>query len=94
MSGASNLTLRIAGALKDRCTHQVMPSVALEAGLIISPEADGMSKRDRALDALDGKSLRELGEVARRHYRVAPVHLWQNSPFALSAFASRAIGTT
>lgn len=66
MSVASNLALRIAGALKDRCTHQVMPSVALEAGLIMAAEAEGMSKRDRALAALDGKSPRELGEVARR----------------------------
>jgi hypothetical protein len=32
MSGAGNLALRIAEALKQRCTHQVMPSVALEAG--------------------------------------------------------------
>jgi hypothetical protein len=39
MRGASNLAPRIAGALKDRCTHQVMPSVALEAGLIMAAEA-------------------------------------------------------
>jgi hypothetical protein len=32
MSGAGNLALRIAEALKQRYTHQVMPSVALEAG--------------------------------------------------------------
>ena len=75
MSGASNLALRIARALNDRCTYQVMSNVALEAGPIIAPEAEGMSKRDRVLDALDGKPLREPGEVARRRYRVAPVHL-------------------
>jgi hypothetical protein len=66
MNGAGNLALRIAEALKDRCTHQVMPSVALEAGLVIAAEAEGLSKRDRALAALDGKSPIELGEVARR----------------------------
>jgi very-short-patch-repair endonuclease len=66
MSGSSNLALRIAEALKQRCTHQVMPSVALEAGLVIAAESEGVSKRDRALAALEGKSARELGEVARR----------------------------
>jgi very-short-patch-repair endonuclease len=65
MSGAGKLALQIAEALRQRCTHQVMPGVALQAGLIISPEAEGLSKRDRALAALEGKSLRELGEVAK-----------------------------
>lgn len=72
MNGAGNLSARIAEALKDRCTHQTMPGVALEAGLVIAAEAEGLSKRDRALAALDGKSPRELGEIARRlgaHWR-------------------------
>jgi arginase family enzyme len=51
MSG-SNLALRIAEALKQRCTHQVMPSVALEAGLVIAAEAEGVSKRDRSSPAV------------------------------------------
>ena len=66
MSGVERLSLRVAEALKDRCTHQLMPSVGLEAGLAIPAEAEGLSKRDRALAALEGKTLRELGEVARR----------------------------
>jgi very-short-patch-repair endonuclease len=66
MSGVGILALRVAEALKDRCTHQLMPSVGLEAGLVIPAEAEGLSKRDRALAALEGKNLRELGEVARR----------------------------
>ncbi len=66
MNGAGNLVARIAEALKDHCTHQAMPGVALEAGLVIPAEAEGLSKRDRALAALDGKSPRELGEIARR----------------------------
>lgn len=66
MNGAGSLAARIAGALKDRCTHQAMPGVALKAGLVIAAEAEGLSKRDRVLAALDGKSPRELGEIARR----------------------------
>lgn len=66
MSGVGSLALRVAEAFKDRCTHQLMPSVGLEAGLVIPAEAEGLSKRDRALAALEGKNLRELGEVARR----------------------------
>jgi hypothetical protein len=66
MSGVGSLALRVAEALKDRCTHQLMQSVGLEAGLVIPAEADGLSKRDRALAALEGKNLRELGDVARR----------------------------
>jgi very-short-patch-repair endonuclease len=66
MSGVGSLAFRVAEALKDRCTHQLMPSVGLEAGLVIPAEAEGLSKRDRALAALEGKNPRELGDVARR----------------------------
>lgn len=54
MNGASNLALRDAEALKQHRSHQAMPSVALEAGLVIAAEAEGVSKRDRALAALEG----------------------------------------
>jgi hypothetical protein len=83
MNGASNLSARIADALKDRSTHQAMPGVALEAGLVIATEAEGLSKRDRALAALDGKSPRELGEIAdlgdeaRAHLKV--VHSFEKN---------------
>ena len=43
-----------------------MPSLGLSAGLTISPYEEGVSKRDRARQALEGKSAREIAEIARR----------------------------
>ncbi len=69
MSGASNLALRIAGAPKDRCTHQVMPSVALEAGLIMAAEAEGMSKRDRRLPLSKSRAVKRRRRCISGHRR-------------------------
>ena len=72
MSATRDIAFRIAEMLKERCTHQVLPVVALEvAGLAVPDEGDGLSKRDRVLAALQCKSLREHAEIARRlgaHY--------------------------
>lgn len=62
MNGAGKLSARIAEAFKDRRTHQAMPGVALEAGLVISAKAEDPSKRDRALAALAGKSPASWGK--------------------------------
>lgn len=64
MRGVNNLEAMIAEHLKSRCTHAEMPSVAARAGLEIPPVEDGISKRDRAVAALAGRSERELGEIA------------------------------
>jgi hypothetical protein len=48
MSGVGSIALRVADALKDRCTLQLMPSVGSEAGLVIPAEAEGLTKRGRA----------------------------------------------
>jgi hypothetical protein len=66
MSAASHLVEQIAGALASYVTHDQMPSIAGEAGLVISAAQDGVSKRDRARQAMAGKSAGELGEIARR----------------------------
>jgi very-short-patch-repair endonuclease len=60
-----DLASRIAQALK-RLTHTEMSTVAKEVGLLIPPEATGLSKRDRALLALTGKTRFELGQVGRQ----------------------------
>jgi len=65
MTGASHLAERIAETLRQRATHDRMPSVALGAGLLIPDAEEGVSKRDRARQALVGKTDRELGEIAR-----------------------------
>ena len=67
MTAGGDLSFRIAEMLKQHCTHEMMPAVALEAaGLLIPTEGGGASKRDRVLSALDGKNARELGEIAKR----------------------------
>lgn len=66
MTDTSDLEARIIEYLKTRCTHAEMPSVAAIAGLDIPPAEDGITKRDRAVAVLAGKSERELGEVARK----------------------------
>ncbi len=72
MSSVGDIAYRIAETLKQRCTHPVLPVVARDvAGLVIPDEGDGLSKRDRVLAALEGKSLQEHGEIACRlgtHY--------------------------
>lgn len=56
----------IAGVLKDRATHQMLPALAHDiAGFDISDDSQG-SKSERILGALDGKSERELAEILRR----------------------------
>lgn len=67
-----NLPLLIAGSLKDRATHAELATFVHEAsGLVVAPydpkpDEPGESKRDRILAAMDGKSERELADVARR----------------------------
>lgn len=65
MSGASQLSELIAEALKQRVTNDQMPSVAMGAGLVVPDYEEGVSKKDRARQALAGKTDRELGEIAR-----------------------------
>jgi hypothetical protein len=66
MAAELGLAERITDALKDRATHAEMPRVAIDAGLIIPEAQEGVSKRDRARQALTGKTERELAEIARR----------------------------
>jgi hypothetical protein len=42
-----------------------MPPVGLRAGVVIPAYEEGVSKRDRARQAIAGKTERELGEIAR-----------------------------
>jgi very-short-patch-repair endonuclease len=65
MSGAADLAERLAATLQQRATNDRMPSVGLSVGLAIPPHEEGVSKRDRARQALAGKTERELGEIAR-----------------------------
>jgi hypothetical protein len=65
MSGAADLAERIAEALRQRATNSQMASVGLRAGVVIPAYEEGVSKRDRAHQALAGKTERELGEIAR-----------------------------
>jgi hypothetical protein len=66
MRGAPHLTGRIAEALRQHCTHERMSEVGRQVGLVIPPAREDVSKRDRALRALDGKSARDLGEIAQQ----------------------------
>jgi hypothetical protein len=66
MSGAADLAERIAAMLQQRATNDRMPSLGLSVGLLIPPYQEGVSKRDRARQALAGKNARELGEIARQ----------------------------
>jgi len=65
MSGPTNLAERLASILQQSATNAQMPSLGLSVGLTIPPYEEGVSKRDRARQALAGKNARELGEVAR-----------------------------
>ncbi|QGM97257.1 hypothetical protein [Methylocystis parvus] len=66
MSGPADLADRLAAIIQQRATNAQMPSLGLSVGLAIPPYEEGVSKRDRAREALAGKSARELAEVARR----------------------------
>jgi hypothetical protein len=66
MTSEQDIAGRIAETLKDRCTHEAMPAVALKAAALVIPAEGQGSKRDRALSALSGKSHRELGDIACR----------------------------
>ncbi|WFU79277.1 hypothetical protein QA645_32990 [Bradyrhizobium sp. CIAT3101] len=66
MSVPADLAERLASIIQQRATNAQMPSLGLSAGLTIPPHQEGVSKRDRAREALAGKSPRELGEIARR----------------------------
>jgi hypothetical protein len=65
MTDAGDLAERLAGTLQQRATNDRIPSVGLSAGLVIPPFQEGVSKRDRARQALAGKTQGELGEIAR-----------------------------
>ena len=65
MATNDELASRIAEVLK-RYTHTEMPTVARDVGLLIPPDTTGLSKRDRALVALEGKARLELGQIARQ----------------------------
>lgn len=66
MTKANHLVEQIAEVLRSRATNDLMPSIALSVGLIMPEFADGGSKRERARQALAGKSDLELGEIARQ----------------------------
>ena len=65
MSAPAALAERLASILQQRATNDRMPSLGLSVGLAIPPYQEGVSKRDRARQALAGKNARELGEIAR-----------------------------
>jgi very-short-patch-repair endonuclease len=62
----SDLAERLAVIIQNRATNTQMPSLGLSVGLAIPPFEEGVSKRDRARQALSGMNTRELGEIARR----------------------------
>ncbi|WP_372027426.1 hypothetical protein P7L70_16635 [Tistrella mobilis] len=66
MSGLTDLAERLAVIIQQRTTNAQMPALGLSVGLAIPPYEEGVSKRDRARQALAGKSTAELAEVARR----------------------------
>lgn len=66
MSAPADLAERLASIIQQRATNAQMPALGLNVGLAIPPYEEGISKRDRARQALTGKSARELGEIARR----------------------------
>lgn len=66
MSGLADLAERLAVIFQQRATNAQMPALGLSVGLAIPPYEEGVSKRDRARQALAGKSTAELAEVARR----------------------------
>ena len=65
MTTQRELAEEIAEVLRANYTHQMIPVVALEVANLDVPAVEGLSKRDRVLSALGGKTLRELGEIAR-----------------------------
>lgn len=62
----SDLAERLASIIQQRATNAQMRALGLSVGLTIPPYEGGVSKRDRARQALAGKSPRELGEIARQ----------------------------
>lgn len=60
-----DLSEAIAEALRSRYTGVVMGAVAMEVARLQLPAGEGLSKRDRARIALEGKDRRELAEIAR-----------------------------
>lgn len=66
MSSPADLAERLASVIQQRATNTQMPLLGHSAGLTIPPYQEGVSKRDRAREALAGKSPSELGEIARR----------------------------
>lgn len=66
MSAPTDLAERLAVIIQQRATNSEMPSLGANIGLPIPPYEEGVSKRDRARQALAGKNARELGEIAHR----------------------------
>ena len=66
MSAPTDLAERLASTIQQRATNAEMPSLGISIGLTIPPYEEGVSKRDRARQALAGKKAQELGEIARR----------------------------
>lgn len=66
MSASSDLAERLAAIIQQRATNAEMPSLCFSIGLTVPPYEEGVSKRDRARQALAGKNQRELSEIARR----------------------------
>jgi hypothetical protein len=55
MSGPADLAERLAAIIQQRATNTQMPALGLSVGLAIPPYEEGVSKRDRARQALAGK---------------------------------------
>ena len=66
MNVPTDLAERLATTIQQRTTNAEMPSLGVNIGLTIPLYEEGVSKRDRARQALAGKSARDLGEIARR----------------------------
>ncbi len=66
MSGAPDLGEAITDFLKTRFTHERMADAATVVGFTIPPSDGEISKRNRARTGLEGKTERELGEIARK----------------------------
>ena len=78
MTVGNDLAFRIAETLKQHCTHEAMPAVALEAaGLLISVDGGGASKRERVLSALDCKGEGNLARSRGVLVRTSVISNWR-----------------
>nr|WP_157158650.1 hypothetical protein [Bradyrhizobium sp. WSM1253] len=65
MARRIHISEMIANKLSNAYTHATLPAIGEEFGLTMPSAADGSSKKERALQALAGKTEYELAEIAR-----------------------------